>query len=153
MITLLLKKDTKEKLSYYLTSISEEQKEELFLAKKTETLKNLAIVWDIDCEGVMKLGETSKITTDALSAYVDSFRGNANGSPCTHYRDYTKTKAAHLDIAWCINICESPSSSVRTALKQMRGKYSVLWSTDIDSTFDKTFDKLLKDVAVCKTLD
>lgn len=157
MTTLLLSKNTKDKNAYYLTSLTNEEKETLYTAKAEGTLKDLTEYWGIHCEGITKVGITEDITPGHLAEFVESFPGYTTeginnrfqGRP-KHYRFYGKTLKQQQDIAWLINICEDTSASVRSAIKQMPDEYTILWEVPIGTFIDEKMDKLLKDKVKCK---
>lgn len=157
MTTILLSTDEKKNRVYYLTSITEEQKVELFAAKKAETLEDLDILWGIACTNILKVGETAKITPGHLTEYVGKFPGYTTEGINTirstrpdHFRDYARTEEKQKEMSWLVNTFEDAASSVKSALRQMPDKYSVLWEVQIESTYKEEMDKLLKNKARCK---
>ena len=147
-----LQLSTNKLFTYYLTSITEEQKIELFEAKKNRTLRTLSIKWELDCDGILKVGETDNVTTSALSNYVESFKGKDTAgigwvghNREIHYRNYTKTLEEQKRTAWLINQCQDTSTSVKSALKMMDEKWCILWEVKNKDSFKEKMDNLLKD--------
>jgi len=146
--------------TYYLTAITEEQKEILFKIKKEHTkkieqdelLNDLSYKWGIDCGGILKIGETALVKTSALSSYVGQFAGKDTEGKGTvgwnrevHFRNYGKTLEQQMETSWLVNQCSERSSSVRTALKLMDEKWCILWEIGSGTPFKKEMDELLKD--------
>lgn len=159
MTTILLSESKAKNRAYYLTSITEEQKEELFEARQEKTLNDLGDIWGINCKGTLKVGETKKITPGHLTEFVGWFYGyttegiynNRTGRP-KHYRNYSRTIEKQKAISWLVNTFEDAASSVRSALTQMPDQYCVLWEIPLESTYKDEMDKLLKNTTKCKML-
>lgn len=159
MKTIQLREDTN--ITYYLTSITEKQKEQLFEIKfeykdnkdkQEELFKKLSIKWGIWCSGILKIGEVSTTKSAALSSYIETFKGRdieGKGSVGwnreVHYRNYKIPVEKQKDRAWIINQCSERSASVRTVLQMMDKKWCILWELYNSNKLKKIMNKQLKD--------
>ncbi len=159
MKTIQLRED--KDLTYYLTSLTDKQKEQLFEIKfkykkdekiQKEVFEELSIKWGIWCSGILKIGKVATTKTAALSSYIAYFKGkdtHGNGTVGwnreIHYRNYARTSEQQKGTAWLINQCSERTSSVRTALKMMDEEWCILWELDNGTKLKKTMNKRLKD--------
>lgn len=137
MITIQLKQikvPNQKARQYYLTSITEEEKEKIIEHKKRGKLKTL-IMHDIICSNIEKMGETSKVNIYNITPFIDSFPGStydiAREPRKVHYRDYAFSEERQKKSAAHVTLCEDATSSARSAIKQMRDKYTILWYKEV----------------------
>lgn len=159
MKTIQLRED--KDLTYYLTSISERQKEKLFEIKlkhknnqeeQERLFEELSTKWGIWCSGILKIGEVATTRSGALALYIEFFKGkdiegkgHVGWNREIHYRNYKVPIEKQKETSWLVNQCTERSSSVRSALSMMNQKWCILWELENDSRLKRTMDKRLKD--------
>ena len=155
-----IKLSTKNNVTYLLSSITTEQKDMLFSIREKHKqdilnnnlhhyhleLEHLSNLWNIDCKGILKIGETSNIPTGALSEYIETFKGkDTEGTGFVghnreiHYRDYSKSKKNQQKLSWVVNVYEDSRACVASAVRQMDKEFCCLWEVSINSSFDNLF--------------
>jgi len=154
-----LQLSVKNNKAYYLTSIKEKHKEILFNIKKEKIsnidrnilFENLSLKWGINCNGILKIGETEEIKSSALASYIDFFKGkdiagigSVGFNREIHYRNYQKTVEKQKEGCWLVIECADTRVSVRSALSLMNEKWTILWEVDINTSFEKKMNKRLK---------
>ncbi len=127
-------KASKEKRTYYLTSITEEQKDQLFEAKNNNKLKELSSTFGITCNHVIRLGRSDEAKVVSIRQELgfiygpitdDKKRTLANRP--IHFRIYSKTAQAQRDSAYIINLGEDAIISAKSAYKMLKEEYCCLW--------------------------
>lgn len=150
---------TKKRVAYYLTSITAKQKEELYeiknikdINKSINAFDELSILWGINCNGILKIGETSKIKYNALYNYIGWFKGkdtSATGSVGynreIHYRNYLITEERQKVNMHLINHCQDSNMSITSALKILKDEWTILWEVPINTPMHSQLQTLLKD--------
>jgi hypothetical protein len=155
---------TKKNIAYYLTSITTKQKDKLYEIKSnknineaTKQFESLTSLWGINCNGILKIGETSKIRREALSDYMGWFKGKDTTGNGTvgynreiHFRNYLKTEEQQRETMHLINQCQDSNSSIKSAVQVMKNEWCILWETPINTPLNIKIQQLLKD-KVCYT--
>lgn len=163
----------KQGKAYYLTSITEQQNDRLRTLRVvhkdprelTKELDKLTIIWGINCDGIISIGETSKIRGVDLSDHIEKFAGKdthetgmVGHNREVHYRNYRTTRKKQDEIKWLVNTCPDALMSVKSAVSIMDNKWSILWGVrthlspekkDINPIYE-SMTKLLKDKVSCK---
>ena len=118
--------------SFYLTGITEQEKEDLLIANTTKTLKNFTIKnSEMIATNVVRLGSKEEAKPSGLSRYVSYLKGYSpsliNKEKRIQYRDYTRSEEKQLVNAHLVAVCSDPSSSARTAIMTITKPYLILW--------------------------
>lgn len=126
--------NTKNKI-YYLTSISEQEKETLLEKRENKTLKGYIINnennEEIDADNILFLGENNKSSNNTLRSYIGVYYGpNTGDGRSKHYRDYGITEKRQYDNKHLLNHCPDITVSVKSALKKMDNSYCIIWQKD-----------------------
>lgn len=149
---------TKKNIVYYLTSITTKQKEKLYEIKNNKDInqsnkqfEELTILWGINCQGILKIGETNKIRKEALTDYVGWFKGkdtHGNGTVGRnreiHYRNYNKTEEQQRETMHLIIQCQDSNSSIKSAISVMKEEWCILWEIATNTPLNIKLQRLLK---------
>lgn len=134
-IKLTVEETSKTNKIYYLSSITEEQRIKLFKAKKEDNLKSINTVIGINCENIIKFGETKLAKYNSISDFIGFFYGaitsdkpKLNSNRPLQFRNYNikeeeQNKNRHL----LGEDYPDSVSSAKSALALIDEKYCCLW--------------------------
>lgn len=133
-IQLTVKETAENNKIYYLSDITEEQKDIIMEAKKSNTLKEVCDLIGIKTNHIIKFGETKLSKPTSISEYVGYFFGRITSDKAKinlfrpkQYRNYVKTEQQQQELNWLFDDYPDAIFSAKTALKKMKETYCCLW--------------------------
>lgn len=129
---------------YYLTSLTEQQRNMLYEAKTNGTLTECSVNFGIDCNGITLIGKVETAKVSSINSFVGSFDGkNLGEGRELHYRSYSKSEEKQKETSWLINLCVDSNSSAASAFAQMDEEYCCFWEVHKDNPYNKNMLELL----------
>lgn len=133
-IQLTVKETAENNKIYFLSDISEEQKNIIMEAKKSMSLKEIADLIGIKTHHIIKFGETQLSKPASIIEYVGYFFGRItndtrkiNAFRPKQYRNYAKTEKEQEKLNWLFDDYPDALFSAKSALKKMKQPYCCLW--------------------------
>lgn len=133
----LLKTIELKKGIFYLTELTEEQKNFIILHKSQKTLDIASESLGIDCNSIVLIGSTTKINTFNTGKYIGSFEGpdtgtvsnsnNPYGDRQIHFREFSYTLERQIKSSWLINVCPDLRMSVNSLKRVINSEYCCIW--------------------------
>jgi len=128
----------KGSLTYFISEISEQDKNLIKDTKSTENKESLLAAYflliDKDCVSVKLLGETANLSIHNTGEFIGSFAGRVidNDKPSikireVHYRNYVHSEERQKSSAWLINMGTDKLISINSLKKKLNSKYCVIW--------------------------
>lgn len=123
--------------SFFISALTEEQKNLILKHKKENTIEEANGRLGIDCSQIFLIGATSKLNTSNMEKYIGFFRGPDTGkldryertTRAIHYRDYTYTEERQESTVWLVNICPDLRMSLNSLQKAITTEYCCIWKT------------------------
>lgn len=131
MTHILLKTDQKK--VYYLSGINRIQLDALKEAKSSNNIEEFKKEHFIEVDKVIKAGSKASAKPRDISSYVGYLKGfeptfkENKYSRNVHFRDYNRTEERQAATSHLIVLCSDATSSAKTALKNIKEDYLVLW--------------------------
>jgi hypothetical protein len=132
--------EKKDNRIYYLTGITEIQKQGLIQAKADKTLDIYSAVLGVPCENILLLGSTKEAKPSNILNYLGYLRGpitddikKVNSNRPKHYRLYSIEEKRQIHAKHLLNHCPDAARSARSAFEKIRETYCILWYREVES--------------------